>query len=122
VTLNATFVVVEVVFGLLAHSLALVADAGHNLSDVFGLLLAWGAAVWAKRAPTARHTYGWRRSSVLAALANAMFLLASVGVIAWEAVQRLFTPAPVLAPTMIWVSALGIVINGVTAWMFMAGR
>jgi cobalt-zinc-cadmium efflux system protein len=122
VALNAGFVIVEVVYGLVAHSLALVADAGHNLSDVFGLLLAWGAAVWAKRPATDRHTYGWRRSSVLAALANAMFLLASVGVIAWEAVQRFRAPAPIAAPTMIWVSALGIAINGVTAWLFMAGR
>lgn len=122
ITLNSIFVIVEVVYGLLAHSLALVADAGHNLSDVFGLLLAWGATVWARRAPTTRHTYGWRRSSVLAALANAVFLLLSVGIIAWEAVRRFREPTPVGTSTMIWVSALGIAINGITAWMFMAGR
>ncbi len=122
VTLNAGFVIVEVVYGLMAHSLALVADAGHNLGDVFGLLLAWGATIWAKRTPTASHTYGWRRSSILAALANAVFLLVSVGVIAWEAVQRFRAPAPVDTSTMIWVSVTGIVINTATALMFMRGR
>src|SRR5665213_665325 len=95
ITLNAGFVILEVGYGLYAHSLALVADAGHNLGDVFGLGLAWGATVWARRAPTARHTYGWRRSSILAALCNAAFLLISVGVIGWEAIQRLRNPAPV---------------------------
>jgi cobalt-zinc-cadmium efflux system protein len=122
VALNSGFVVLEVVYGLFAHSLALVADAGHNLGDVFGLLLAWGATIWARRAPTARHTYGWRRSSILAALGNAAFLLVSVGVIGWEAVQRLRHPAPVEAQAMIWVSAAGIVVNSITALMFMSGR
>ena len=122
VALNAAFVVLEVTCGLFAHSLALVADAGHNLSDVFGLLLAWGAIAWARRAPTAHHTYGWRRSSILAALCNATFLLVSVGVIGWEAVRRLQHPSPVEAHTMIWVSAAGIVVNTVIALMFMAGR
>ena len=122
VALNAGFVVLEVTYGLFAHSLALVADAGHNLSDVFGLLLAWAATAWARRPPTAHHTYGWRRSSILAALCNAVFLLVSVGVIGWEAVQRLRNPAPVEAHTMIWISAAGIVVNTTTALMFMAGR
>lgn len=122
VTLNSAFVVVEVVYGLLAHSLALVADAGHNLSDVLGLLLAWGATLLAKRSPTARHTYGMRRSSVLAALFNAIFLLVSVGAIGWEALRRLVSPAPVSAPTVIWVALLGIAVNGATALMFMSGR
>lgn len=122
ITLNAAFVAIEVIYGLLAHSLALVADAGHNLSDVFGLLMAWGATVWARRAPTARHTYGWRRSSVLAALGNAIFLLVSVGVIGWEALRRLRVPAPVEATTMIWISAAGIAVNAITAFMFMSGR
>ena len=112
----------EVGYGLYAHSLALVADAGHNLGDVFGLALAWGATVWARRAPTARHTYGWRRSSILAALCNAAFLLISVGVIGWEAIQRLRNPSPVDAQTMIWVSAAGIAVNTITAMMFMRGR
>ncbi len=109
-------------YGLTAHSLALVADAGHNLSDVFGLLMAWGAILWARRAPTARHTYGWRRSSVLAALCNAVFLLVSVGVIGWEALLRLRAPVAVEAHTMIWVSVAGIAVNTTTALMFMAGR
>jgi len=122
VTLNAAFVILEVTFGLFGHSLALIADAGHNLGDVFGLLLAWAATAWARRAPTAQHTYGWRRSSILAALCNAGFLLVSVGVIAWEAARRLRNPAPVEAHTMIWVSAAGIAVNTITALMFMAGR
>jgi cobalt-zinc-cadmium efflux system protein len=122
ITLNAGFVILEVVYGLMAHSLALLADAGHNLSDVFGLLLAWGATAWARKLPTARHTYGWQRSSVLAALCNAVFLLVSVGIIGWEAFRRLQSPAPVEANVMIWVSAAGIAVNTVTALMFMAGR
>jgi cobalt-zinc-cadmium efflux system protein len=122
ITLNAGFVILEVVYGLTAHSLALLADAGHNLSDVFGLLLAWGATAWARRLPTTRHTYGWRRSSVLAALFNAVFLLVSVGVIGWEALRRLQAPAPVEAQVMIWVSVAGIAVNTITAVMFMAGR
>ncbi|HWB96074.1 MAG TPA: cation diffusion facilitator family transporter, partial [Bryobacteraceae bacterium] len=122
VTLNSAFVVLEVVYGLFAHSLALVADAGHNLSDVFGLLLAWAATVWARRAATLRHTYGWRRSSILAALGNALLLLISVGVIAWQAVRRLRNPVAVESNIMIWVSAAGIAVNAITAWMFMAGR
>ena len=122
ITLNTIFVVVEVIYGWFAHSLALIADAGHNLSDVLGLFLAWGATVMARRPATTRRTYGWRRSSILAALANAALLLASVGAIAWEAVQRLFEPAAVAAQVVIWVSLLGIAVNATTAWMFMSGR
>jgi cobalt-zinc-cadmium efflux system protein len=122
VGLNLAFVVVEVIYGLRADSLALVADAGHNLSDVLGLLLAWGAAVLARRLPTPRRTYGMRRSSVLAALANAMLLLVAVGAIAWEAVQRLSRPAPINTTVVIWVAAIGIMINTATALLFMAGR
>lgn len=122
ITLNAVFVVVEVVYGLLSNSLALVADAGHNLSDVLGLVLAWVATVLEKRAATERHTYGYRRSSILAALANAVVLLVSVGAIVWEALQRLRTPEAIGAQTIIWVALLGIVINLGTALMFMSGR
>jgi len=122
IVLNTAFVVVEVIYGLLSHSLALVADAGHNLSDVLGLVLAWGATFLAKRAATERHTYGFQRSSVLAALGNAIVLLVSVGAIAWEALQRLRTPDPVGAQTIIWVALLGIAINAGTALMFMSGR
>lgn len=121
-TLNFGFVVVEVVFGLYAHSLALVADAGHNMGDVLGLLLAWGASILARSAPTARRTYGLRSSSILAALFNAIFLLISVGAIAWEAIRRFNDPTEVAGWTVIWVSAVGIAINTVTALMFMVGR
>jgi cobalt-zinc-cadmium efflux system protein len=120
--LNVGFIAVEVVYGILANSMALLADAGHNLSDVFGLLAAWGAAALAKKAPTARYTYGLRSSSILAALANAIMLLIAVGAIAWEAVQRLFHPEPVVGTTVMIVAAIGIAINGFTAWLFMAGR
>src|SRR6478672_7118943 len=95
VGLNLVYVVTEVVFGVLAHSLALLADAGHNLGDVLGLALAWGAARLATRAPSRRHTYGMRRSSILAALLNAALLLVATGGIAWEAVRRLQSPQAV---------------------------
>jgi len=122
VGLNLAFVVIEVVFGFFAQSLALIADAGHNLSDVLGLVLAWGAAALSRRAPTERRTYGWKSSSILAALFNAILLLVSVGAIAWEAVRRLHNPADVAGKTIIWVSAIGIVINAATALMFFSGR
>ncbi|HEY9605329.1 MAG TPA: cation diffusion facilitator family transporter [Allocoleopsis sp.] len=121
-TLNVGFVIVEAVFGFLTNSLALIADAGHNLSDVLGLLLAWGASWLVRRRPTPRYTYGFRRSSILAALLNASFLLIAMGAIATEAIQRFFHPTPVNGSTVIGVALVGIVINGVTAWMFMSGR
>ncbi len=114
--------VVQVVFGFFAHSLALLADAGHNLSDVFGLLLAWWASHLVKTLPTARRTYGLGRSSILAALANAIFLLMACGGITWEAIRRFHDPAPVAGGTVIWVAALGIAINTATALLFMSGR
>jgi cobalt-zinc-cadmium efflux system protein len=120
--LNIAFVVVEAVFGILSNSTALLADAGHNLSDVIGLLVAWGASVLSQRPPTARYTYGLRSSSILAALFNAMFLLIAVGAIAWEALQRIAQPAPVAGKTVMIVAAVGIAINGLTAWMFASGR
>src|SRR5438874_12233945 len=122
VALNAGYVVFDAIFGLLGHSLALVADAGHNLSDVLGLLLAWGASAMAKTLPTKRKTYGLLGTSILAALFNAIFLLVSVGAIAWEALRRFNNPIDVAARTVIWVSLLGIAINTVTALMFMSGR
>ena len=122
VALNVIFVVVEAVFGYLANSLALVADAGHNLSDVLGLLLAWGASILARRLPTPRRTYGLRRSSILAALLNAVILLIAVGGIAWEAIRRFSTPGPIASGTVIWVAITGILINSATAWLFLAGR
>jgi cobalt-zinc-cadmium efflux system protein len=120
--LNTLFVIVEVIFGLLGNSTALLADAGHNLSDVLGLVIAWGAAALSQRAPTARFTYGLRGTSILAALFNAMFLLAAVGAIAWEAVQRIPDPEAVAGKTVTIVAAAGIVINGATAWLFASGR
>ena len=121
VVLNTGFVVVEAAYGFLANSLALLADAGHNLGDVLGLLLAWGAAALVKRRPTARHTYGLKRSSILASLANAILLLVAVGMIVWEAVRRFGQPEPVAEMTVLWVAAIGIVINTATALMFMRG-
>src|SRR5437870_4207434 len=122
VALNAGYVVFEAIFGLLGHSLALVADAGHNLSDVLGLLLAWGASAMARTRPTKRRTYGLRGTSILAALFNAIFLLVSVGAIAWEAIRRFGAPALVSGRIIIGVSLLGILVNTITAWMFAAGR
>jgi cobalt-zinc-cadmium efflux system protein len=120
--LNVGFVVVEVVFGLLSGSLALLADAGHNAGDVVGLLLAWGAHHLGQREPTARHTYGWRGASILAALLNALILLGAVGGIGWEAIQRLGSPAPVATTTVIWVAAAGTVVNTASALLFLRGR
>ncbi len=122
VTLNLAFVVVEAVFGRLSHSLALVADAGHNLGDVLGLVLAWGAMILARRSPTPGRTYGYRRSSILAALMNAAVLLIGVGAIAWEAINRLNQPGPIKEVEVIWVAGIGVLVNAGTALMFMSGR
>ena len=122
IALNLSYVFAQVVFGVLANSVALLADAAHNLSDVFGLVLAWGASVLVKRLPTRRFTYGLRKTSVLAALVNAGFLLLVTGGIAWEALHRFLHPVRVEGLTVIWVAALGIVINGGTALLFMSGR
>jgi len=122
VALNLAFVVLEVIYGKLSHSLALVADAGHNLSDVLGLVLAWGAMLLARRRPTPERTYGFRRSSILAALINAAVLLISVGAIAWEAIGRVNHPQAVAETTVISVASIGILINAGTALMFMSGR
>jgi cobalt-zinc-cadmium efflux system protein len=122
VVLNTGFVVAEAVYGFFANSLALLADAGHNLSDVLGLLLAWAAASLVKRQPSARYTYGMKRTSILASLANAMLLLVASGAIMLEAVRRFGEPEPVAEATVIWVALVGILINGGTALGFMAGR
>jgi cobalt-zinc-cadmium efflux system protein len=120
--LNTAFVVAELVFGYAANSLALISDAVHNLSDVVALLLAWGAAWLAERKPTDRHTYGYRRASILAALVNAGLLLIAVGGIAVEAVNRIQEPASVNGWTVVLVAAFGILVNGGTALLFMRGR
>ena len=119
--LNLGFVVIEAIFGFVANSTALLADAGHNLSDVIGLVIAWGAALLAKRPATDRFTYGLRASSILAALANALLLIFACGAIAWEAVGRFTDPKPIESLTVIVVAAIGILVNGFTAWLFMAG-
>ncbi len=122
VGLNAVFVAIELSAGLWAGSLALVADAGHNLSDVLGLMLAWGASYLARRKPSGRRTYGFRRTSILAALGNAILLLVAVGAIAWEAVHRFAQPEAVASTAIIWVAATGVVVNTVTALLFLRGR
>jgi cobalt-zinc-cadmium efflux system protein len=121
-SLNTVFVIAELIFGYAANSLALISDAVHNLSDVIALLLAWGAAWLAERKPTQRHTYGYRRASILAALFNAGLLLVAVGGIVVEAVNRLYSPAPVAGWTVVVVAALGVAVNGFTALLFMRGR
>jgi cobalt-zinc-cadmium efflux system protein len=120
--LNIGIVLTQLVFGYLANSLALMADAAHNLSDVVGLLLAWGAAWLSRRSPTTGRTYGYRRASILAALGNAALLLVATGGIAVEAVRRFAEPQQLEAGTVIWVAALAIVLNGAVALMFMRGR
>lgn len=121
VTLNISFVIVELFFGFWSNSLALLADAGHNFSDVIGLLIAWGALTLAKRKPTARFTYGLRSSTIMAALANAMLLLVAVGGIVWEGFHRLASPEEVHGSVMIWVALLGVFINIGTALMLQHG-
>ncbi|GJI97698.1 cobalt transporter [Duganella caerulea] len=121
IVLNTAFVAIEFFYGFLANSTALMADAGHNLSDVLGLMLAWGAAILAKRVPNGRYTYGLRSTSMLAALFNSMLLMAACGAIAWEAVQQLVHPEPVAGLTVSVVAGVGILVNGFSAWLFMSG-
>ena len=122
IVLNIAIVIVEAVFGFLSNSMALLADAGHNLSDVLSLVVAWAGAVMAKRSPSRRFTYGLKKASILAALVNALFLLVAVGAIAAEAIRRLFNPAPAEAQTMIWVATAAIAVNLLTALLFARGR
>jgi cobalt-zinc-cadmium efflux system protein len=122
VVLNVAFVVVEAIAGLMANSLALLTDAGHNLSDVLGLLLAWGAAALASRQPSARRTYGYSRATILASLASGLLLLGAVGAIAWEALARLAEPVQPSGLTIIVVAAVGVVINTLTALLFHRGK
>lgn len=122
VVLNSAFVVVEALYGWLSGSMALIADAGHNLSDVLSLLLAWGASVAAKRPATGRFTYGYKSSTILAALANAGLLLIAIGMILLETIERFSDPQRVEAGTVMLVAGIGIVINTATALLFMRGR
>ncbi len=121
IALNMAFVVVEASMGFWSGSLALVSDAGHNLGDVLGLVLAWVAVVLAKRAARGRYTYGLKRATILSALANAILLLVAVGALGLEAIERLRTPQHVDAGVVAWVSGVGILVNGFTAFLFMAG-
>lgn len=122
IALNTAFVVAELVFGYAANSLALISDAVHNFSDVIALMLAWAAGWLGHKQPTEQHTYGYRRASILAALINAGLLLVAVGAIAVEAIDRIREPAEVASRTIVWVAALGILVNGATALLFMRGR
>ena len=122
IALNLAYVAAEAGVGLVSGSLALLADAGHNLGDVLGLALSWGATVLSRRQPSQRFTYGLRSSSILAALANAIVLLVITGGITWEALWRLLHPIPVSGGAIAWVAAIGIVVNGATALLFARGR
>ncbi|WP_284124542.1 cation diffusion facilitator family transporter [Parerythrobacter aestuarii] len=122
VVLNTAFVIVEATYGYLSGSMALIADAGHNLSDVLALLLAWGAAVAAKKPPSGRFTYGYKSSTILAAIANAALLFVAIGVILYETTHRLIAPASVEGWTMIIVAGIGVVINTATALLFVRGQ
>ena len=122
ICLNVGFVIFEAVFGILSDSLALLADAGHNLSDVLGLLLAWGAHFLSTRSSSHRRTYGWKSTTILAALINAIILLVAVGGITWEAIRRFRDPQPIPGLTIIYTAALGAVINSATALLFIADR
>ncbi len=122
IALNVAFVAIEATFGVLSRSVALVADAAHNLSDVLGLAMAGGAYVLAQRTPSARRTYGLRKTTVLAALANALFLMLAIGGVAWEAIGRIRNPTPVEGRTVMIVAAIGVVVNGVSATFFAKGH
>jgi len=122
IVLNSAFVIIEATYGMLSGSMALVADAGHNLSDVLNLAIAWGASILAARPPSARFTYGYKSSSILAALFNAALLLVALGAILVETIRRLIEPAPVAAGLVMIVAAIGIAINTVTALLFLRGR
>jgi cobalt-zinc-cadmium efflux system protein len=120
--LNTAFVVIETIYGFYANSMALIADAGHNLSDVLGLIVAWAGAMMARRSATPRFTYGLKKASILSALVNALFLLVAVGAIGAEAVRRLFHPSSTDGEYVVAVAAVGIVVNGLTALLFSKGR
>lgn len=122
IALNVAFIIVEITFGLIVNSLALIADAGHNLSDVLGLIIAWGASYLVKKSARGKYTYGYKKVSVLAAFLNAMILLVAIGVIIWEAVGRFSEPQQAEGTTIMIVAGIGVVINAVTALLFFSGR
>ena len=122
VALNVAFVIIEVFYGVMANSLALITDAGHNLSDVMGLLLAWGASYLARMQPSLRRTYGYSRATILASMFSGLLLLAAVVVISWEAVNRFITPSEPAGLTIMVVAGIGVLINSITAWFFVSGK
>jgi len=122
IALNVAIVMVELIYGFLGNSMALIADGGHNMSDVLGLVVGWAGAVMAKRSPSPRFTYGLKKASILSALINGLFLLVAVGAIAAEAINRLLRPSPADAHTMIWVAAIAIAVNVASALLFARGR
>ena len=122
ITLNLIYIFIEAAYGFIINSLALLADAGHNLSDVLGLLLAWGASYLVKKAATGKHTYGFRKSSVLAALLNALILLVAIGAITWEAIGRFGNPQIIEGKIVMIVAGIGVLINSATALLFFSGR
>jgi len=122
IALNVVFVIIEASYGILAGSMALLADAGHNLSDVLSLLLAWGAGILAKKAATERRTYGFRKATVMAALISSIMLLIALGAIGWESINRMLNPRPVEGMTVIVVASIGVVINTITALLFFKGQ
>ena len=121
IVLNMLFVIIEFAYGFITNSTALIADAGHNISDVLGLMLAWGAVILTRKEPSKRYTYGLRSTSIMAAVANAMLLLVACGAIAMEAIDRFSQPPAVAGLTVSIVAAVGIVINGLSAWLLMRG-
>ncbi len=122
IILNIGFVVVEFVYGVIYNSLALMADAGHNLSDVLGLLIAWGASYLVTKEPTKKYTYGFKRSSILVATLNALLLLVAIGIILWEAIQRFSNPQEVEGIPIMIVATIGVVVNGITAYLFLSNK
>jgi len=122
VGLNIIFVAIEVFYGVMANSLALITDAGHNLSDVMGLLLAWGATYLAGKQPSLRRTYGYSRATILASMFSGLLLLAAVVLISWEAINRFFAPAEPVGQTIMIVAGIGVLINSITAWFFVSGK
>ena len=122
ITLNVVYILIEAFYGLLIHSMSLIADAGHNLSDVLGLLLAWGAAYLARSSATSKRTYGFRKSTILAAMFNSILLLIVVGGISIEALRKFFYPAPIQGKTIMLVAGIGVVVNALTAFFFFKGK
>jgi cobalt-zinc-cadmium efflux system protein len=122
ISINIVFIIVEAAYGFFSNSMALVADAGHNLSDVLALVFSWIAVILSQRKPTLKFTYGFRRSTILIALLNTILLLAAVAFIVWETIQRLGKPLEINSNSVITVAAIGIAVNGFTAWLFMKGK